>query len=115
MTWADYLEIPFLVLWGLWLWALESLRDWFLEQLPQGDEGKSWGLENPCSPVPAEALLPDRDYSCGAAFCDDPACNTHGAKDADDQLLYRRAKSAGGNSHQRRIARRSLARIGVAS
>ena len=32
--------------------------------------------------------LPDRDYSCGAAFCDDPACNLHGAKDADDQLLY---------------------------
>ena len=22
--------------------------------------------------------LPDSDYSCGAAYCDDPACNTHG-------------------------------------
>ncbi len=31
---------------------------------------------------------PDMDYSCGAAFCDDPACNTHGAKNADGQLLY---------------------------
>lgn len=33
-------------------------------------------------------LLPDRDYSCGAQFCDDPACNTHGLKNADDELLY---------------------------
>ncbi len=32
--------------------------------------------------------LPDRVYSCGAAFCDDPACNTHGLKDADGDLLY---------------------------
>jgi hypothetical protein len=32
--------------------------------------------------------LPDRDYSCGAAFCDDQACNTHGLKDADGDLLY---------------------------
>jgi hypothetical protein len=24
----------------------------------------------------------------GAAFCDDPACNLHGAKDADENLLY---------------------------
>jgi hypothetical protein len=32
--------------------------------------------------------LPDRDYTCGAAYCDDPACNTHGAKDADGDLLY---------------------------
>ena len=31
---------------------------------------------------------PDMDYSCGAGFCDDPACNTHGAKNADDELLY---------------------------
>lgn len=31
---------------------------------------------------------PDRDYSCGAAYCDDPACNTHGPKDADGDLLY---------------------------
>lgn len=22
-------------------------------------------------------LLPDPDYACGAAYCDDPACNTH--------------------------------------
>jgi hypothetical protein len=36
----------------------------------------------------AAQLLPDRDYSCGAAFCDDPACSTHGPKDVDDQLLY---------------------------
>lgn len=33
-------------------------------------------------------MLPDLDYSCGAAFCDDPACNVHGAKDRDDRLLY---------------------------
>lgn len=32
--------------------------------------------------------LPDRDYSCGAAFCDDPACNTHGPKSPDEELLY---------------------------
>lgn len=32
--------------------------------------------------------LPDHDYSCGAAFCDDPACNTHGPKDADGELYY---------------------------
>lgn len=35
-----------------------------------------------------DGKLPERDYSCGAAFCDDPACNTHGAKDADGDLLY---------------------------
>ena len=23
---------------------------------------------------------PDPDYACGAAFCDDPACNTHAPK-----------------------------------
>jgi hypothetical protein len=28
------------------------------------------------------AHLPDRDYYCGSAYCDDPACNLHGAKDA---------------------------------
>lgn len=27
-----------------------------------------------------EALAVDPDYSCGAAYCDDPACNTHGPK-----------------------------------
>lgn len=32
--------------------------------------------------------LPDRDYSCGSSFCDDPACSIHGSKDADGQLLY---------------------------
>jgi hypothetical protein len=32
--------------------------------------------------------LPDKDYSCGAAFCDDPACNLHGPKDSDGGLLY---------------------------
>jgi len=32
--------------------------------------------------------LPDRDYSCGIAFCDDPACNTHGPKDSNGNLLY---------------------------
>lgn len=37
-------------------------------------------------------LLPDRDYSCGAAFCDDPVCNTHGPKDSDSDLLYWIAK-----------------------
>jgi hypothetical protein len=36
----------------------------------------------------SQELLPDRDYSCGAAFCDDPACNAHGAKDGDGNLLY---------------------------
>jgi len=30
----------------------------------------------------------DRDYSCGAAFCDDPVCNLHGAKNSDGDLLY---------------------------
>ena len=34
------------------------------------------------------AMLPERDYRCGAAFCDDPACNTHGATESDDRLLY---------------------------
>ena len=29
------------------------------------------------------------DYSCGAAFCDDPACIIHGAKDADGELKWR--------------------------
>ena len=24
---------------------------------------------------------PDPDYSCGAAYCDDPACNTHNGKE----------------------------------
>jgi hypothetical protein len=33
-------------------------------------------------------LLPERDYSCGSTFCDDPACNTHGEKDADGNLRY---------------------------
>jgi hypothetical protein len=35
----------------------------------------------------------DRDYSCGAAFCDDPACNTHGAKNADGELRYWESRS----------------------
>ena len=30
----------------------------------------------------------DRDYTCGAAFCDDPACNTHGPKNADGDLVF---------------------------
>jgi len=38
---------------------------------------------------------PDHDYSCGAAFCDDPACNSHGAKNADDELLYWKGKVNG--------------------
>lgn len=25
----------------------------------------------------------DPDYACGAAYCDDPACNTHGPKGRD--------------------------------
>ena len=29
------------------------------------------------------------DYSCGAVFCDDPACTTHSAKDADGKVKYR--------------------------
>lgn len=31
-------------------------------------------------PVPKRELwaLPDPDYSCGADFCDDPACKIHG-------------------------------------
>lgn len=29
-------------------------------------------------------LAPDPDYSCGAAYCDDPACNTHGPRGQDD-------------------------------
>lgn len=32
-------------------------------------------------------MLPDRDYSCGAAYCDDEACNMHGPRD-DGELLY---------------------------
>lgn len=28
------------------------------------------------------ALAVDPDYSCGADYCDDPACNTHGPKAA---------------------------------
>lgn len=28
-------------------------------------------------------LAPDGHYVCGAAYCDDPACNTHGPKGRD--------------------------------
>jgi hypothetical protein len=31
---------------------------------------------------------PDRDYSCASSYCDDPACNLHGAKNRDGELLY---------------------------
>jgi hypothetical protein len=33
-------------------------------------------------------MLPYRDYACCAAFCDDAACNMHGTKDVDGNLLY---------------------------
>jgi hypothetical protein len=36
-----------------------------------------WGIRMEAQVVGAS---PDPDYSCGAAFCDDPACNTHGKK-----------------------------------
>jgi hypothetical protein len=29
---------------------------------------------------PPKKMLPDPDYCCGASYCDDPACNTHGMR-----------------------------------
>jgi len=35
--------------------------------------------------VPEIVGKPDPDYSCGAAYCDDPACNMHGPKKEEDE------------------------------
>jgi hypothetical protein len=35
--------------------------------------------------VPEIGGKPDPDYSCGAAYCDDPACNMHGPKKEEDE------------------------------
>ena len=70
MTMAELVE-ALVSVWGEeGLTTAEAVREW----TPGSDEDmKHW---------------PDTDYCCLAAYCDDPACNTHGAKNADDELLY---------------------------
>ncbi len=70
MTMAEVVE-ALVSVWGEdGLKAEEAVREW----TPGSDED--------------ETDYPDKDYSCGAAFCDDPACNTHGPRNPDGQLLF---------------------------
>lgn len=51
------------------------------DTLPMTDEEKQAAADKPKQPFGFG--LPDPDYSCGAAYCDDPACNMHGPKARD--------------------------------
>lgn len=51
-----------------------------------------WGLSKlmpDLEPAAPKAIsMPDKDYSCVSAYCDDPACNLHGLKNSDEELMY---------------------------
>jgi hypothetical protein len=46
--------------------------------------GQSTIIDAEFEDVPEIVGKPDPDYSCGAAYCDDPACRTHGPKRKED-------------------------------